>query len=49
MERKERSFGGQKIESLSKEERLAKAASLAPCLKRFLFFSNKNDRAFYRR
>ncbi len=41
-------FGGQKIKSLPKEQRLEKAAALGTGIKRFLFITNKDDRAFYR-
>ena len=41
-------FGGQKIQSLPKEERLQKAAALAPILRGFCSSANKNDWSFYR-
>ena len=41
MVRKEPVFGGEKIKSLPKEERLKKAAALAPVLRGFCSSANK--------
>ena len=40
-------FGGQKIQSLPKEERLEKAAALAPVLRGFCSSQTNNDWSFY--
>ena len=47
-EKKGVSFGGVKINSLPTEEQAGKGRRTRSGFKRVLFFSNKNDRAFYR-